>query len=150
MNWIKRAILKSIEELGYIVLKIRVSKNPLYELIVTGATYAPWNEDHVFLQTLDSVKAHTLVDKYRCWELWDLVRHLRKVPGDLIEVGVWRGGTGALIARSAELVGIPDKVYLCDTFAGVPKASEEDATYLGGNMPIQPEKRYKVLLMISI
>jgi O-methyltransferase len=129
---IKKAILKSINWLGYTVLKIQVSDNPLYELIVTGATYAPWNQDNNFIRTYNLVNKHTLVDKYRCYELWDLVNKVRKIPGDLIEVGVWRGGSGALIAKSAELSGIKDKVYLCDTFSGVPKASEKDETYKGG------------------
>jgi O-methyltransferase len=126
-------MLKAINKLGYMVLKIRVSENPLYELIVTGATYAPWNQDNGFLEAFDAVKTHTLVDKYRCYELWDLVRNVRNVPGDLIEIGVWRGGTGAIIAKSAGLLGIKDRVYLCDTFAGVPKASEKmDGKYIGG------------------
>lgn len=129
---IKNAILKLVNWLGYVVLKVRVSDNPNYELIITGATYAPWNQDNNFLCAYNLINNHTLVDKYRCYELWDLVKKVRKIPGELIEVGVWRGGTGALIAKSAELSGIKDKVYLCDTFSGVPKASEKDEKYKGG------------------
>jgi len=50
----------------------------------------------------------------------------------LIEVGVWRGGTGALIAKQAKLNDIKGKVYLCDTFTGVVKAGEKDSSYKGG------------------
>ena len=45
---------------------------------------------------------------------------------------MWRGGTGALIARQCQLAGIEDQVYLCDTFKGVVKASSRDAAYVGG------------------
>lgn len=129
---LKKSILNLIKWLGYIVIKIRVSDNPLYELIVTGSTYAPWNQDNNFNETFNLAKSHTLVDKYRSYELWDLVKNVKKVPGELIEIGVWRGGTGVLIAKSAELLGIKDNVYLCDTFSGVPKASEKDGIYKGG------------------
>jgi len=56
-----------------------------------------------------------------------------KLEGSLLEVGVWRGGTGALIATKASLCGITDTVYLCDTFKGVVKAaSQKDSSYRGG------------------
>jgi O-methyltransferase len=129
---IKKVIIKSFNCLGYTIVKNRVSENPVYELILTGATYAPWNKDHSFLEIFNSVKSNTLVDKYRCYELWDLVKNVTKVPGNLIEVGVWRGGSGAIIAKSSELCGIESKVYLCDTFSGVPKASGKDNKYIGG------------------
>ena len=47
-------------------------------------------------------------------------------------MGTWRGGTGALLAKSAMLSGMDEKVYLCDTFKGVVKASEDDSVYVGG------------------
>jgi O-methyltransferase len=52
--------------------------------------------------------------------------------GALIEVGVWRGGTAALIATQARNLGLRDKVYACDTFSGVVKAGAEDPDYVGG------------------
>jgi O-methyltransferase len=78
------------------------------------------------------IAGHTLVDLYRCYELWSLVSGLRHVPGALIEVGVWRGGTGALLGRRAQLVGIDAPLFLCDTFSGVVKAGDADPVYVGG------------------
>ncbi|MCU1336545.1 MAG: tylF 1 [Bryobacterales bacterium] len=49
-----------------------------------------------------------------------------------MEVGVWRGGSGALMAKKALLAGIADPVYLCDTFEGVVKAGSHDGVYKGG------------------
>jgi O-methyltransferase len=103
-----------------------------YEQAAPSATYAPWLTDRDFIETYESIKQYTLVDKYRCFELWQLVRESSKLRGELLEVGVWRGGTGALIAKQAELSGIPSTVYLCDTFCGVVKAGENDSRYKGG------------------
>ena len=46
--------------------------------------------------------------------------------GGVLEVGVWRGGTGALLAAAVNNVGINEKVYLFDTFTGVVKTSDKD------------------------
>src|SRR6266851_5708872 len=86
------------------------------------ATYSPWLTDTAFKQVYDEIKHHTLVDHYLCYELWQLVTEAAKLGrGDLIEVGAWRGGTGCVIARRAELNNLTNTVYLCDTFKGVVK-----------------------------
>jgi O-methyltransferase len=103
-----------------------------YESVKPVASYAPWKGDEQFLATFASVKANTLVDIYRCWELWTLVAQSAKVDGDIIEIGVWRGGTGTLMAKKAELSGAKSSVYLCDTFSGVVKAGVNDTHYQGG------------------
>lgn len=98
-----------------------------------SATYAPWNMDRIFQDIYEAVQGFTFVDKYRCYELWTLVEQSQKLgSGALIEVGVWRGGSGAIIAKKAQTIGIPDPVYLCDTFSGVVKASINDVTYYKG------------------
>jgi len=73
-----------------------------------------------------------LVDVARCYELWDLVHNIDSVPGCVLEVGVWRGGTGAVLARAMLDAGRGDPIYLCDTFTGVVKAGQFDASYRGG------------------
>ncbi len=71
----------------------------------------------VFAQTmigtarLDSLEA--------CVE--DVLR--RHVPGDLIEAGVWRGGASIFMRGLLKARGAADrKVFLCDSFAGLPPA----------------------------
>ena len=103
-----------------------------YENVLPSATYAPWNLAAQFVSTYNAVRDYTLVDIYRCWELWTLVGQAAKLKGGIVEVGVWRGGTGALMAQRARLAGIKDPVYLCDTFEGVVKAGSQDTFYKGG------------------
>ena len=43
-----------------------------------------------------------------------------------------RGGSGALIAKRAPISDIDGRIFLCDTFAGVVKASKNDNAYTGG------------------
>jgi O-methyltransferase len=103
-----------------------------HSVLVSRATYSPWYADQAFMEVYDTIQHSTLVDIYRCHELWTLVKQLEHVPGDAIEVGVWKGGTGGLIARQLATFSEPRTLYLCDTFAGVVKASEKDTLYQGG------------------
>lgn len=97
------------------------------------AGYSPWADDSDFTEIHEAVKANTLVDIYRLHELYSLVRQLGKLPqGDILEVGVWRGGSGALLARAAVLAGLSGRVFLADTFQGVVKAGARDSKYTGG------------------
>jgi O-methyltransferase len=104
-----------------------------YEAIYNQGTYAPWRVDAAFRTAFAEVRANTLVDIYRCWELWSLVGQTHELPaGDIVEVGVWRGGTGCLLARRNATGGASGTVYLCDTFEGVVKAGRQDSGYVGG------------------
>jgi O-methyltransferase len=97
-----------------------------YEPAHPEATYAPWLADQRFQQVFSRIRQNTLGDKYRCYELWELVPQVAHLPGAVLEVGVWRGGTGCLLAANTS-----KPVILCDTFAGVVKTSEHDTTYRG-------------------
>jgi O-methyltransferase len=102
-------------------------------LLPLHATYSPWLNDTGFQKAMDAVRDHTLVDPLCCYELWALVQQSAKLSeGALIEVGVWRGGTGCLIAEAARLAGVSAPVYLCDTFSGVVNVGEMDTRYKGG------------------
>ncbi len=95
-------------------------------------TYAPWYTDEEFQRVHKAVKRNTLVDIWRCYELWSAVGELADVPGALLEVGVWRGGTGAILASRAAALGIDEPVFLCDTWSGVVKTGAVDTYYAGG------------------
>jgi O-methyltransferase len=99
-----------------------------HSVIIPFATYSPWLDDEAFMTVCKTVEDYSLIDTYRLYELWQLVRQVANVRGDILEVGVWRGGSGALIAAA-----MPDKwVYLCDTFTGVVNADVRDSSYQGG------------------
>jgi len=127
--------LRLANRLGFEIFRIPKSSSMAHEYgpVRPAATYSPWNKDHLFQAMFASIKGFTLVDKYRCFELWKLIEQVSKLEnGSIIEIGVWRGGTGALIAKQAKNCQIKDTVFLCDTFTGVVKAGAEDSVYVGG------------------
>ncbi len=95
-------------------------------------TYAPWYADEEFKRVHNVAKKNTLVDIWRCYELWTALGELIEVPGAVLEVGVWRGGSGAILAARAAALNIQDSVFLCDTWAGVVKTGDVDTYYHGG------------------
>ncbi|SPO56698.1 putative O-methyltransferase [Pseudomonas sp. JV551A1] len=103
-----------------------------HSALISRATYSPWYADAAFMEVFERIQGLTLVDIYRCHELWDLLRQTAKVAGDVIEVGVWKGGTGLLAAKRLAQLESNKHLLLCDTFCGVVKAGANDTLYQGG------------------
>jgi len=85
-------------------------------------------------------------------EIWDLVRNRtmtrhskihflihavqyverHEIPGAVLECGVWRGGSMLAVAHTLLRLGATDRdLYLFDTFAGMPPATERDVRLSG-------------------
>jgi len=101
-------------------------------IIITESSLSPWRFDEEFLTIYRQIKRFSLVDEMRLYELWDLTRQLASVEGDILEVGVWRGGSGCLLAAESKHTGSAARIFLCDTFSGVVKAGGDDPIYSGG------------------
>jgi len=122
MEKFKRLLVKVLNSCGYQVVRLQgqvnaiAFSNALYSTVSAVATYSPWIKEKDFRTVYQSISDHTLVDQYRCYELWKLVEQSSKIStGSIVEIGVWRGGSGALMAMHADKLGIHDKIYLCDT-----------------------------------
>lgn len=96
------------------------------------ADYRPWELDQPFITIEEAVRGHTKVDVFRLWELWQLVGQLGPVAGDILEVGVWRGGSAGLIGNALANFNQERHLWLADTFRGVVKAGPRDDYYKGG------------------
>ena len=77
-----------------------------------------WNSDETFAQIMtDGVNGRTLVDPVHCYMLYQLLLHSQRLDGQVLEVGVYRGGTAFLLIRAMS----KDKIFFgCDTFEGLP------------------------------
>jgi O-methyltransferase len=71
--------------------------------------------------------AQTMVGRKRLDNLQECVERVitDRVPGDLIETGVWRGGAVILMRAILDIYGDHDRiVYAADSFAGLPAPDE--------------------------
>jgi hypothetical protein len=68
-----------------------------------------------------------------------------------MEVGVWRGGSGALIASQSARLIPSAQVFLCDTFTGVVKTGAQDSIYEDGmHADTSPEIVKQLLEQLSL
>ncbi len=105
-----------------------------YGFSFPSANYAPWQGDEAFMKIYKQIKNNTLVDIYRCYELWQLVQKVQTLNAHaaVLEVGVWRGGTAGIMAQQLSNLKSTATIYLADTFTGVAKAGANDSFYTGG------------------
>ena len=81
-----------------------------------------------------SVLPYTMTSPAQIVSLLRVVRHLaeQRIPGSLVECGVWRGGSMMAAARVLQAVGDTTRdLYLFDTFAGLPPAAAQDVSFYG-------------------
>jgi O-methyltransferase len=76
------------------------------------------------------VLPHTLVGPERIQNLCRLAQRIEdeKIPGDVVECGVYNGGTAAILARIATRSRMGRSVWLFDSFQGMPQTTEPDGT----------------------
>ncbi|MAJ70871.1 MAG: macrocin O-methyltransferase [Alteromonadaceae bacterium TMED7] len=80
------------------------------------------------------VKPYTMTSVYKLKALIDAVTyiHARKIPGDFVECGVWKGGSVMAMIKTLELcLAQPRKIWLFDTFEGMPPPSPKDTALDG-------------------
>lgn len=111
----RHAVNRLLGPLGY-VLQVRAQ--------VTGVA----EDDERFAALFREVKPYTMVDRDRLYSLYTAVRHVvtHDIPGDLVECGVFKGGCCMLMALTLKDMGADRKIWLYDTFAGMPEPGEHD------------------------
>ncbi len=84
--------------------------------------------------TMKAVRDSTMTSHWQIFALIVAVRYVvdHRVPGDIVECGVWRGGSMQAVARSLLGRGATDRhLHLFDTFEGMPPPTEEDRRVAG-------------------
>ncbi len=69
----------------------------------------------------------------RDYALYESVRYIvaAGIIGDIVECGVWAGGSAALAARTVQVIGADRRIWLYDTFGEFPYPGEHDEWYGG-------------------
>jgi O-methyltransferase len=114
----KKTARSIINKLGYDLIKKFETPDRL-----------PVDFEKATVDTYNRVKEYTMTSAERIASLCNAVRYLAKnnIAGDIVECGVWRGGS--TMAAIDTLITVGDttrEVYLYDTFEGMSEPSELD------------------------
>ena len=93
-----------------------------------------------------TVRPFTMTTPERLFALRKSVEYVVKhnLPGDIVECGVWRGGSMMAVAFTLMELRTERTLHLFDTFEGMPPPSDQDVTFSGQSaskmMETQPDK----------
>jgi hypothetical protein len=86
------------------------------------------------IETVTTVLPFTMTSPERLFALITAVEYVTEfnVPGDIVECGVWKGGSMMAAALALMRLQRTEKdFYLFDTFEGMPRATDVDRSYKG-------------------
>jgi O-methyltransferase len=97
---------------------------------------------------MEKASPYTMTSPARLKALIDAVRYLlqENIHGNIVECGVWRGGSMLAVALTLEQLGSDDRdLYLFDTYEGMTEPGEEDVDFHGVSAEdqLQAEERSK-------
>ena len=85
-------------------------------------------------ETIRAVRPYTMTSVERLVALCDSIRYLARngIEGDVVECGVWRGGSMMAAARTLLQIGDTERrLHLFDTFEGMTEPGEIDVSIEG-------------------
>jgi len=80
------------------------------------------------------VQPYTLTSPERIFAVMEATKYItrRRIPGAIVECGVWRGGSMMAAARTLQLLVDTDReLYLFDTFEGMSAPTDHDVDFVG-------------------
>jgi O-methyltransferase len=116
----KKILHKTLAKLGYRVRNIMVDID--------------MDQDLDFIEKVNLVREFTMTSKESMKALYDAVNYVSKhqIKGDIVECGVWRGGSSMLGALTLLSNNDQDRnLYLYDTFEGMNAPTESDISVNG-------------------
>jgi O-methyltransferase len=90
-----------------------------------------------FLDLYERCRKDTMTSVERMYALWSALRYImqNRYPGDIVECGVWRGGSMMLAALTLAAAGDTGRrLWLYDTFVGMPPPSDADVQAMSGRL----------------
>jgi hypothetical protein len=94
----------------------------------------PGDYDAESTQIIRAVREYTMTGNDKLFALIQAVRYVvrHEIPGDVVECGVWRGGSMQAAARALIACGDTTRdLHLFDTFEGMPPPSDKDVRHDG-------------------
>lgn len=126
--------LDELLELPWKKTFISIMRRHSMDKLVESGQYSFSQKHDAFLKSKwADVSPYTLLDPFRMGRLLDLTETIFNVPGDIVECGSFKGGTGLLLAFFLRENGIKKKLHLFDSFEGLPEPhAEHDKGYKQG------------------
>ena len=88
-----------------------------------------------FLRIFESVEKLTMTSVERAYGVFKAVEYLCRyeIPGDIVECGVWKGGSSMVAALALQAFGSRGErsLYLYDTYEGMAEPSSHDVDFRG-------------------
>lgn len=85
--------------------------------------YSPWLGGENFGQVRDNIMKFSLVSPDRAWILYKLAQNTIHLGGNIVECGVYKGGTAHLFANLIQ--DNSSQLFLFDTYEGMPETNED-------------------------
>src|SRR5260370_30519703 len=85
-----------------------------------------------FLEIYERCRQHTQTSIERMYAVYNAIDYLvtEKIPGDIVECGVWRGGSAMVAALALMAKGDESRtLWLYDTYEGMPKPGSDDVDH---------------------
>jgi predicted O-methyltransferase YrrM len=114
-----------------------------YELVKKGTLTGA---EQGFARLYAKCRDFTMTSAERMYAVYSATNYLARneIPGDMVECGVWRGGSSMMMMLALlENGGPPREVYLYDTFAGMPTPSVNDVSLYDGKSGQQKWERHQ-------
>lgn len=92
--------------------------------------------DKDFASIYQACKPFTMTSVERMYALYKAVEYIvkNKIEGDIVECGVWRGGSSMLVAKTLQFFGDTSRnLYLYDTYEGMSAPTEADKDAMGNS-----------------
>ena len=94
----------------------------------------PPDFDQATRELIEYAQPYTMTSMERLFALRRSVEYIAQygIPGDIVECGVWKGGSMMAVARTLIELGVTDRMlYLFDTFEGMPSPTAVDKEFSG-------------------
>ncbi len=125
MQLAKRVVRRALRRAGYDLT--------LVDETGAGPSFPP-DFDPAARDLCRLVRPFTMTSPERIFALRQSVQYLvqHEVPGDIVECGVWKGGSMMAVALTLQQLGIRDRnLHLFDTFEGMSAPTHEDVSVRG-------------------
>jgi O-methyltransferase len=113
----------------------------------------PGHYDKAAKAIINRVKPRTMTNHAKLFGLVLATRYVARhqIPGDIVECGVWRGGSMQAVALTLLEAGVTDReLHLFDTFEGMPPPTSKDVRHDGVSAAELMETRDRTKLVWAV